>query len=69
METAPIRGSDRLLRLPEVVDRVGLSRATIYSMIKRAEFPRPIPLTGRLRRWPEDVVDAWLAERRAETTQ
>ena len=30
---------DRLLRRPEVIHRVGLSRTTIYSLIATGEFP------------------------------
>ena len=65
MENLPLgREENRLLRLPEVVQRTGLARATIYNLIKREEFPRPIELTGRLRRWQEGVIEQWLADRR-----
>jgi predicted DNA-binding transcriptional regulator AlpA len=36
----------KLLRLPAVVDRVGLSRATIYREIKKGNFPRPLVIGG-----------------------
>ncbi len=39
--------TDRLLRLPEVVHRVGLSRTTIYSLISTGEFPRQIVIAPR----------------------
>ena len=35
---------DRLLSIQEVVEMVGLSRATIYNMVKRKNFH---PSTGR----------------------
>ncbi|NII09672.1 AlpA family phage regulatory protein [Oleiagrimonas sp. C23AA] len=29
----------RLIRVPEVLSRVGVSRSTLYAMIQRGEFP------------------------------
>lgn len=54
---------DRLLRLPAVLDRTGLGRSTLYSLIKQGRFPSPIPLTERSVAWPETTVMAWVAGR------
>ena len=37
----------RVLRREEVVALVGLSRSTIYKLIGRGEFPRPVQLGQR----------------------
>ncbi|MCH8060411.1 MAG: AlpA family phage regulatory protein, partial [Proteobacteria bacterium] len=37
----------RVWRLPEVIIQTGLSRSTIYEMIKRGEFPRQFNLGAR----------------------
>ena len=49
----------RVLRLPEVQDRTGLSRTTIYAWMAEGRFPRPIPLGARAVGWIEAEVDAW----------
>ena len=43
-----------ILRLPQVLEQVNLSRATVYKMIQRSEFPQPVQIgqrsDGRCRR-------------------
>ena len=51
----------RLIRLPEVIQKVGLGRATIYQMIARDEFPKPIKVRNASV-WPEEEVDAWITK-------
>ncbi len=50
----------RILRLPAVKARTGLSRSTIYLRISEGRFPRPVSLGGRAVGWIEAEVDAWL---------
>ncbi len=57
----------RILRLPEVVARTGLSRSTIYLRLEQGRFPRPIALGGRAVGWIESEIDAWIRERIAES--
>jgi len=56
-----------LLRLPEVVGRVGFGKSTIYALIKRGQFPSPIALGTRARAWISTEVDGWIARRIVET--
>lgn len=58
---------DNLLRLPQVVGRVGFGKSTIYALIKRGQFPSPIALGARARAWISTEVDAWIAQRILET--
>lgn len=53
----------RILRLPEVKTRTGLSRSTIYLKVSRQEFPAPIRLGERSIGWPENDIETWLRER------
>ena len=53
----------RLLRLPTVLDRVGLRRSLIYEMMADGRFPAPVKVSGRAVAWPSDEIDAWIAER------
>ena len=36
-----------ILRLPQVLEQVNLSRATVYKMIRRSEFPKPVQIGQR----------------------
>lgn len=53
----------RMLRIKHVSERTGMSRASIYRMMKTGEFPQPVKLTDHLSAWPEPEVDEWLRER------
>jgi len=58
----------RILRLPAVKARVGLSRSTIYLRIAQGSFPEPVSLGGRAVGWVEDEVAALNAARIAGKT-
>lgn len=55
--------AQRILRLPEVKDRTGLSRSSIYNFIKAGNFPAPIPLSSRAIGWDSEAIDAWIKSR------
>ena len=57
----------RFLRLPEVMERTGLSRSTIYVRLAEGRFPRPVALGARAVGWIEAEVDEWVRERIAES--
>lgn len=56
--------TDRLLRLPEVIHRVGLSRTTIYSLIATGEFPRQIVIGPRAVAWSQQELEDWMTSKR-----
>lgn len=56
--------SERILRRPDVEARTGLSRSTIYLLMSRGDFPKPIRLSARAVGWPEIVISEWLDSRR-----
>jgi prophage regulatory protein len=53
----------KFLRLIQVRETTGLSRATIYRKIAAHEFPRPIRLGSRAVGWVEADVIGWMNER------
>jgi len=57
------RGSDRLLRLPEVQRLTGLRRSAIYEQMQRGIFPRSVKAGARAATWSEAAVQAWISER------
>ena len=54
---------DRLLTRAEVEVRAGLSRSSLYRLMRQGLFPEPIRVGIRAVRWPSSEVDAWLASR------
>jgi prophage regulatory protein len=52
-----------ILRLPEVKERVGLSRSAIYLAVSREEFPRPVRLGARAVGWLESEIEEWIRQR------
>jgi len=50
---------------PEVVAICGISRSTIYEMIRRDEFPAPVKLGARAVGWRRSDIEAWYASRLA----
>ena len=49
-----------LLRLPQVLAIVGLSKSTLYRKVKAGLFPAPIKLSGNLVVWKRQVVMEWI---------
>ncbi|SIO50904.1 transcriptional regulator, AlpA family [Burkholderia sp. GAS332] len=54
-------GTDRLLRLPQVLDMVGLGKTMLYEMIKTGEFPQPRKVR-HLSVWVESEVQTWISK-------
>lgn len=52
--------AERILRLPAVKVRTGLSRSTIYSRISAGTFVTPIKIGPRSVGWLESEIQAWI---------
>lgn len=50
----------RLIRLPEVINRVGLKRSAIYQRMSEGRFPRSRSMGSRCTVWVESEIDEWL---------
>jgi prophage regulatory protein len=67
---APLKLSDHeldgqpleLLRLPDVLKKIRVSKSTFYRMMAEGEFKRPIRV-GRASRWSRAEVDRWIAKK------
>lgn len=53
----------RVLTLSEVLEITKVSRSTLYGMLDRDEFPRPMKLGERKNGWTDTQVEAWITER------
>ena len=51
----------RILRLPDVVHRVGYGRSTIYQKIQDGTFPVPLRLGSKATGWLESDIENWIA--------
>jgi prophage regulatory protein len=61
-----VEPKDRFLRLKEIRQRVGLSRSTIYRMMKDGTFPPSLSLGARTSVWLVSEVEAWISARQPE---
>lgn len=52
--------TDRILRIRTVLERTGLSRATMYRKMQNGTFPRNIAISTRCAGWRESAVAEWM---------
>jgi len=52
--------TNKILRLPEVIQRTGLSKSRIYKLMKDDKFPKTILLSDRAVGWIEKELDNWI---------
>ena len=55
----------RFLRLPEVLNLVGVTRSTLYRWMDAGTFPKQIHLGPRTIVWNERAVVQWMEDRMA----
>ncbi len=53
---------NRILRLNTVLERTGLSRATLYRKIQSGTFPRQIRIAQRCTGWRESSINEWMRD-------
>ena len=51
----------KLLRMPKVIEMVGLQKTAIYDRINRHKFPKPVKLGGAST-WLESEITGWILE-------
>ncbi len=59
-DAIPVSAAPRLIRLPEVMARVGLKRSAIYQRMSEGRFPKSRSLGGKCTVWIEAEIDAWI---------
>ena len=50
----------RLLRIDQVKEQTGLSKASIYKQIRLGNFPSGVKITSRATAWPSDHIERWI---------
>ena len=51
------------MRLQDLAATSGLSKTTIYQLMKEGKFPKSIRIHARLVGWSENAVQKWIQER------
>ena len=51
------------IRIGSVLAKTGLAQSSLYDLIARGEFPKPVPLSERRVAWLLDEVDLWIEQR------
>lgn len=51
---------ERILRIKAVLDRTGLSRATLYRKMRNGTFPQNIRISTRCAGWRESAISEWM---------
>lgn len=54
---------ERFMRLPEVMAICGLPMSTVYDGVRRGDFPKPVPLTGKNVAWLASEIRHWMQSR------
>lgn len=57
---------NRFLRVRKILSRTGLSRTTIYKMMKDGAFPPNVSIGARSSAWLESEIEAWISARQPE---
>jgi prophage regulatory protein len=57
------RWAVRFIRPREVVEMIGVSRTTLWRMVREGTFPRPVRITERNVRYVLEAVEAWMQAR------
>ena len=61
------QNSQYIIRLRQAILKTGLSRSTIYTLIKLGDFPKQIQLSPRTMGFLESEIDEWIAGRIASS--
>jgi prophage regulatory protein len=63
MHNAQSATPNKILRIRQVCEKTGMSRAWIYGAIKSGCFPAPLRLGIRSVGWEEQGIDGWISSR------
>ncbi|GAA0555156.1 prophage regulatory protein [Rhizomicrobium palustre] len=51
---------ERILRMRTVLQRIGLSRSTVYRKMKEGTFPSQVRLSEHCSGWRESEINRWI---------
>ena len=62
MTATPPAPSALLLDVNQVADLLGCSPRQVWRLADGGDFPRPIKLGMKLKRWPRSALESWIAD-------
>jgi len=57
--------ADQILRFPDIKAATGLSRTTIWRLVRSGNFPVPLKITHHAVGWRRSEVVEWLSTRKS----
>ena len=58
----------RLMRLPQVIERLGVGRSTLYRLVAEdPTFPRPVKVGRKVVAWRSDLLEEWIVRQGQQT--
>jgi prophage regulatory protein len=66
MNVAASKKHDRLLRVPQILERVPVSRSWLWRLVKDGKFPQPLRISEKITAWKESDIDNFLENLEAE---
>jgi prophage regulatory protein len=64
-----ISNTSSILRRKQVQEHTGLSRSSIYKLMKERKFPQAVSISERSIGWRRGDIDRWLEERPTKSYQ
>lgn len=55
----------KLLKLKQVIEITGLSRASIYRLIEDEKFPKQVRISARRVAWKNTDIESWIEQQTA----
>ena len=66
MKKPEVDNPERLLPLPEVIQRTSMKRSSLYAAIDGGLFPKPVRISANRVAWAESAINAWIASKIAK---
>ena len=60
-----MENNDRLIRIRELSKMLSMSRANIYLLMSKGQFPKNFKLGEQLAVWRFSVIEQWIKEKEA----
>lgn len=55
--------SNKFLRLPKVLEQLGVGKTKLWDMVRKEEFPKPIKLGAKIAVWLSSDVESFIEEK------
>ena len=60
--SVPAFYGERLYRMRELIEIIGVSRPTVYRYIKAGSLPKPVHLSSRCVAWRASEISLWMSK-------